>query len=471
MENPSATAIIDHARQVSYGEFAADLARVVVFLEQQGVAPGALVGVELLQDRYVHLVLLLACEVIGAPTTYLVVDTPTGSDPVLSHCSVFIAQDPAGFGAPAKSIRIGDDFLSARRAEPPLSEPLDVLRRKLDPAQITRIVRTSGTTGRPKAIALTNQVAQRTIDGLMQRIHPDVLPAMRFLCVYNFGLRGVYLKVLGTLQHGVTIVLAAEQRVPWLLGTGLINYLLLTVGDADRLVELCAPLSGGEGPEVDLIGARVGPRLRALIADRIGRRIGLRYSSNETATIADARQDDVYVLVEGAEARIVDPDDRDVRPGQTGLILIRTRTMIDGYFNDPAQTAVSFVDGWFRTNDLGSIPEPGRLMVLGRADDMLNIGGEKVAPGPLEDRIKAFPGVRDAVLIAPPSATDVGRLVVAVACDGGRLPPGLDAEARRLVPLSIQKIFVLPLASFPRTETGKVRRSEIEATASRYFDG
>lgn len=469
IENPRATAIVEGARQVNYSEFAADLVRVVAFLERQGVVPGTLVGVELLRGRYVHLLLLLACEVIGAATTYLVADASADNDPVLPHCGVLVARDTAGFVAPVKSIRIRDDFLPALRDEPQPSRPLDVLRRPIEPARVTRIVRTSGTTGRPKAIALTNQVAQRTIDALMRRIHPDVLPEMRFLCIYNFGLRGVYLKVLGTLQHGGTIILAAEKQVPRLISSGFINYLIMVVGDADRLVERCGPLSHGEGPEVDLIGARVSPRLRALIADRIGRRICLRYSSNETATIADAGEDDVNVLVEGAEARIVDRDDRDVPQGETGLILIRTRTMADGYFNDSVQTAASFVNGWFRTNDLGYIPEPGKLVVLGRADDMLNIGGMKVAPGPMEDMIKALHGVWDAVLIAPAGPTGVGRLVVAIECDGGRLRPGLDAEVRHIVAQSGCAFDLLSLPSFPRTETGKVRRSEIEAAFRRRF--
>lgn len=63
--------------------------------------------------------------------------------------------------------------------------------------------------------------------------------------------------------------------------------------------------------------------------------------------------DNVGVLCPGAEVRIVDEAGQDKPTGKSGLILVKTETMVDGYHDDPALTAARFVAGWFHTRDLG----------------------------------------------------------------------------------------------------------------------
>ena len=69
------------------------------------------------------------------------------------------------------------------------------------------------------------------------------------------------------------------------------------------------------------------------------------------------------------------------------------------------------MDGRYRTGDAGFMPAPDRLVVLRRADDMLNVGGVRIAPQPLEDRIKAIEGVADTVPVALPGHALIGETI------------------------------------------------------------
>ena len=135
--------------------------------------------------------------------------------------------------------------------------------------------------------------------------------------------------------------------------------------------------------------------------------------------------------------------------------------MTTGYIDAPELTRATFIDGWYQTNDFGFQPSDGKLVVLGRADDMLNVGGVKIAPGPIEDRLRAIDGVRDALVTNTEDGLKSGILLAAV-----EIGPDCDsAYCRRQLSSIIGEYTIdfetILLSAFPRTETGKVRRDRI----------
>ena len=72
---------------------------------------------------------------------------------------------------------------------------------------------------------MLDQIVATTMD----RVLPDVLANCRFLCIYNFGLRGVYTKAHGVLRRGGSLILSTEEFVPAFLASGLVNYIILTL--------------------------------------------------------------------------------------------------------------------------------------------------------------------------------------------------------------------------------------------------
>ena len=153
-------------------------------------------------------------------------------------------------------------------------------------------------------------------------------------------------------------------------------------------------------------------------------------------------------------------------------------TVAHGYLADPARTADHFhtdADGvrWFRTDDLGQIDDDGQLHITGRADDLINTGGVKVAPGPVEDAlVRYLPGVRDAVVVGIPSArwgqAVAAAIVLEPSSPGGsdRPTPTLqDARAmlRGLLPDAALPQILHVVHAFPMRGPGKPDRAALAA--------
>jgi acyl-coenzyme A synthetase/AMP-(fatty) acid ligase len=152
--------------------------------------------------------------------------------------------------------------------------------------------------------------------------------------------------------------------------------------------------------------------------------------------------------------------------GEVGVIEIHSDIVPERYIDDDEQSAASFHDGWYRSPDLGRMVGPGRFVLIGRADDMVVMGGMKIAPQAVEDRVRALDGVRDAVLIAVPSrdGPDVAHLVLEGApglLDNGVLSSGMQSALADILRGTVSSVVPVVMAALPRTETGKVRRQAL----------
>ncbi|WP_445189386.1 FadD7 family fatty acid--CoA ligase [Pseudonocardia sp. Cha107L01] len=120
----------------------------------------------------------------------------------------------------------------------------------------------------------------------------------------------------------------------------------------------------------------------------------------------------------GVALRVVDPQGHPCPAGAVGEVWVDGPTVARGYLADPAETAHSFTDGWFRTGDLGSLDEDGYLFLTGRIKSQINRGGEKISPEHVEDILAGCPGIAEAAVFAIPDMTygqRVGAAVVLVA--------------------------------------------------------
>jgi acyl-coenzyme A synthetase/AMP-(fatty) acid ligase len=242
------------------------------------------------------------------------------------------------------------------------------------------------------------------------------------------------------------------------------GHTILLPGDA---ADLCEAFSGQARPAakcgVHVDGGALGPGLRRKLLETFAYRVRNNYSMNETNYVAMVDEDNIGTVLSDAAVRIIGDDGHEKPMGETGRITVRTARMTRGYLWDEALTAKHFVDGWHITGDLGFQPEANQLVVVGRADDMLNIGGIKLPPQPIEAEIRTFDGVRDAVLLGVENAHGLLELHVVVE----RSDPGQDADLERLIRPLIHRYsrgFVGHYQdSLPRTQTGKVRRAALIA--------
>ena len=117
----------------------------------------------------------------------------------------------------------------------------------------------------------------------------------------------------------------------------------------------------------------------------------------------------------GAEIAIMDREGRRLPAGKRGEIALRGPTITRGYDNDAAATETAFRDGWFRTGDLGYLDRDGYLFIVGRIKDIINRGGQKVAPAEVEQALLSHPDVVEAAAFSIPHrrlGEDVAAAVV-----------------------------------------------------------
>ncbi|GAK32175.1 long-chain-fatty-acid--CoA ligase FadD13 [alpha proteobacterium Q-1] len=165
-----------------------------------------------------------------------------------------------------------------------------------------------------------------------------------------------------------------------------------------------------------------------------------------------------------ARIKIIDELGQSLPPHQVGEVLIKTDTVMRGYWKRPDATQAVLSDGWFHTGDAGLLDEDGYLYIHDRIKDMIISGGENIYPAEVESCLFAHPGIRDVAVIGVPSP-QWGEAVKAIVVSDD---PSLEAEdviafARAQIagfkcPRSVDFITALP-----RNASGKILKRDLRA--------
>src|SRR5260370_32718233 len=107
----------------------------------------------------------------------------------------------------------------------------------------------------------------------------------------------------------------------------------------------------------------------------------------------------------GVDIAIFDEDGKAMPGGRPGGVVIGGPNVMDGYENNPQANLASFVDGWFRTGDLGTLDHARYLRLIGRLKELINRGGEKIAPREIDEVLESNPAVKEAVAFGVPHPT------------------------------------------------------------------
>lgn len=149
------------------------------------------------------------------------------------------------------------------------------------------------------------------------------------------------------------------------------------------------------------------------------------------------------------------------RLGDAAELEVNSPTVMAGYWNNPAATAAKLRDGWLRTGDCARRSPDGVITITGRVSDLINRGGEKIAPSEIESALCEIPGIVEVVVVGIPHH-DLGETPVALAvCRPGtalRQETIRSALADRLADYKIPQQ-VIPVAALPKNASGKVLRA------------
>jgi HIP---CoA ligase len=367
----------------------------------------------------------------------------------------FLGQDyTAPAGVPV--IDLKSDFLSSGRP----------FARDLEGTDISDIIFTSGTTGRPKGVMMNHRQNLRLYAEWCDLA--DLREGDRYLMVnpyfHTFGykagliasfIRGATMVPVQVFDVDRVVELIETERITMLPGPPTLYHSLLAVQDKSKLATLRAGVTGAADIPVELV--------RRVHEELPFETLATGYGLTEAGTVTLSRPGDSFediattagVACDGVEMSIADD----------GEVLVRGYTVMQGYLDDPDATAEAIdADGWLHTGDLGTIDDAGRLRIVGRKKDMFIVGGFNAYPAEIEGFLLEHPAVAQAAVIGVPDERlgQVGKAFIVVK-DGKRAVSGdeLIAWSRdRMAGFKVPR-FVEVIDALPLNATGKVMKDKL----------
>lgn len=485
---PEADAVVDGARRVSYAELHARARSLGAAFRELGVGRGDRVLIAL-RNRLEHVLAYWALQIVGGvPTPANFRLAAAEMRYVLQDCGARVALLEADTAPAVLAAARGHDVrlvwvgaAGARPAPAVAFEDLHAAGEGPPPAEgdLSLILYTSGTTGRPKGVPRTHRnhhagaLAQalqcgwtwgeRTL-GVMPLYHTMGIHALTgvaavngcFVCQPEWG-------------AGAALRLVRDERITALYLIPTLFYDLVHAADFSReAVESVRKLAYAGAPmlaaltedcvkafqpqvfvnhygstEIYTFSVRPDVQLKPGCAGRPGLHAALR-------------------VVAASTERRVGPEEV-VPPGEPGEIVasLDGDEAFAGYWNRPDADARALREGWYFTGDMGYVDADGELHVTGRVDDMIISGGENIHPVEVEEVLARYPGVRDVAVVGEPDDRWGQRVVAFVVPAGpGLTAAALDEHCRARGELAAFKrprrvVFVREI---PKTASGKILR-------------
>ena len=342
------------------------------------------------------------------------------------------------------------------------------------PADVALVLQTSGTTSRPKTVPLTHANLGVSAANIAESL--ALSPTDRCLMVMPlFHIHGLIAGLLAPLAAGGAIACPGDFnafrffewldafRPTWYTTVPTMHQLILS--RAGRHAET---LQRTDLRFVRSSSAPLPPVVLERIEETFGAPMIEAYGMTEATHQMAAqplppgvRKPGAVGRPTGIELTILDPAGDPLPPGERGEVSIRGESVTAGYEANPEANADAFTAaGWFRTGDEGYLDDDGYLFLTGRLKELINRGGEKVAPREVEEVILRHPAVRQAVCFALPHATLGEDVAAAVIRNDGA---DLDAAAVRdlcgqhLAPFKVPRTVVF-VDEIPVGPTGKLQR-------------
>lgn len=338
---------------------------------------------------------------------------------------------------------------------------------------VALVLHTSGTTSRPKIVPLTQRNLCVSADHVRRAL--ELGPADLCLNVMPlFHVHGLVAALLATFAAGAAVVCTPgfktlrffawlDQFAPsWYTAVPSMHQAILARAPRN-------PESVGRA-RLRLVrssSAPLPPSVMLELERRFGCPVIEAYGMTEAAhQIASnplpprMRRPGSVGLAAGPEVTVMDGEGRPLTAGEAGEVAIRGTNVVRGYQSNPEADARSFIAGWFRTGDQGVLDRDGYLTLTGRLKEIINRGGEKVAPLEVDNVLSAHPAVAQALTFAMPHPR-LGEEVAAAIV----LRPGESAGEKEIQAFAAEHLaeFKVPrrivfLDAIPRGPTGKLQR-------------
>ena len=512
---PERAAIDFFARQLTYTELAEDMRRAAGALHQAGVRPGDRVAL-VMPNCPQHAVAVLGTMLLGAVVVEHNPLAPSGElegEYARHGARVTIAWSKSldkltflGRGHTTFSMDLTTALPTASRLA--LKLPIKAAREKRDQLSSPRpgwarswtramrsatpwqgscpsamddvalLIHTGGTTGVPKAAALTHANLMANVEESIAWVPVLHEGAEVFYCILPlFHAFGFTIGFLAGLRLGATIamfpkfdtamVLAAQRRLPC-------TFFLGVPPMYERL------LAAAESTNVDLSSIHFSLSgampLSASLADQWEQATGglmiEGYGMTEASPIllgsplASSRaRGALGIPFPSTQVKIVDPENpsHEVPEGEVGELIARGPQVFSRYWNQDDETAEVFTqDGWLRTGDLVQVRD-GFIYMADRRKEMINSSGFNVYPSQVEEAVRSMPGVLDVAAVGVPAGESGEDVVAAVVLEAGASVTLTDLRKwaeKSLAHYALPRQIVV-MTELPRSQLGKVMRKKV----------
>jgi acyl-CoA synthetase (AMP-forming)/AMP-acid ligase II len=487
--NPDGEAVVCGAERLTWRAFDAAVARAAAGLARLGIGRGDRVAM-LLGNGTVFPVVLFAAIRLGAVAVPINTREQTpGLAYLLEHCGAKVlvhdadlaGRLPAPEATPALAHRVAvapgapcaELALMARDGA--IAEPAAV-----GEEACAIILYTSGTTGRPKGAMLSHLgichsalhykhcMALGPGDRAIITVPMSHVTGIVALIAAMAAAAGTLI-VMPAFKAGEFLRLAERERMTHtLLVPAMYNLCLLEPGFAAADLGAWRVGAFGGAPMATATIERFAAKLPALSLMNA-------YGATETTSPATLmppsetarRLDSVGRAVPCAEILVMDDDGREVAPGEVGEIWIRGPMVVGGYWENAAATAESFLAGFWRSGDLGSMDADGYVRVLDRKKDMINRGGYKIYSVEVENALMSHPAVVEAAVVPKPCPVlgERAHAFVTVKDAGADLGTGAEALSRHCAALladyKVPDSFSIGTEPLPRNANGKLMKRQL----------
>lgn len=401
-ENQRFPAIIRDSQVISHGVFWAVVRSFARRMQDEGVKTGSLVAVNT-KDMLPSLATLLATSLLGA--RLVIASKILAKAKVLRPTHFFRSPEVTG----SKNV----DFKLIDDSWMPTPDSLQEIDFAGNPAPDTDwlYLHTSGTTGHAKYIALSERMVRaRTV-----AVARD-FPFQRTTLATTFGYnsRPFFARAIATLLNAGALVDSRDFALWTKAGVNLVCGSPLQLAKLLGGVSFKPPIK-----RIEVSGAKLPDDIAAGLLENFELVVDV-YGAAETSKSFE------NIVMRSAEGRIIrkgrrlDSDvevvsnGRRCNAGEPGSVRVRNGYMVDGYLQAPEATAKSFRDGWFYPGDIATWGERDELLIIGREDDVINLGGYKLNAGMIDMLFCSVPGIRDAISFHNPKPHAVDKVLVFV---------------------------------------------------------
>ncbi len=360
------------------------------------------------------------------------------------------------------------------------SEQLDIA--DTDAEDYSFMMYTSGTTGNPKAAAHAQRyvIGHDPISKYWQAYQPGDIVSHSGELNWIFTLCNNFMLPL---RYGLTVILYQggprfepekwfelfeKYKISNFAATPTVYRMLLTVPDAEKKYDISSLkhcISAGEPLPSDTY-EEFKRRFGVELHDGIGQTEVMVFVSNLRGM--PIKPGSCGRPQPGRECRILDENGNDVKPGETGVLVINMKDpgLMKDYWNKPEKTAEVFIDGWYYTGDVVEMDEDGYYWFKGRNDDLIKASGYRISPFEVESALASHPAVLESAAVESPDEMR-GNVVKAfiVLKEGFQPSDKLVEEIQNHVKVTAAPYKYPRLVDFvkelPKTQSGKIKRKEL----------